>query len=185
MGAVSPLRWTVRRGVPPVTPFPHDVRTDQLLLKKHSLALCFGWRSQGNCADSPESRACRRVVGLAAASAGKAFSPDLQPNAPRGGTVAGWSAAPPSEADGSIALTQWGFHDLRRNCASGMARLGVDLLVIERCLNHVSEASAGSAASIKDISLKTPCGARCTHAHVDALMTGKPTSSVVELAARR
>jgi len=34
-------------------------------------------------------------------------------------------------------------HDLRRSVASGMARLGVNLPVIERVLNHVSGSFAG------------------------------------------
>lgn len=37
----------------------------------------------------------------------------------------------------------WRLHDLRRTAASGMARAGVDLHVIERVLNHVSGSFAG------------------------------------------
>lgn len=37
----------------------------------------------------------------------------------------------------------WRIHDLRRTAASGMARLGIALPVIERCLNHVSGSFAG------------------------------------------
>ncbi len=37
----------------------------------------------------------------------------------------------------------WIFHDLRRTVASGMARLGVSLAVIEKILNHVSGSFAG------------------------------------------
>lgn len=40
-------------------------------------------------------------------------------------------------------LRPWVLHDLRRTAASGMARLGVSLPVIERCLNHVSGSFAG------------------------------------------
>ena len=36
-------------------------------------------------------------------------------------------------------------HDLRRTAASGMARLGVNLPVIEKVLNHVSGSFAGVA----------------------------------------
>lgn len=45
-------------------------------------------------------------------------------------------------ADGA-EFKPWVFHDLRRTAASGMARLGVALPVIERCLNHVSGSFAG------------------------------------------
>jgi integrase len=37
----------------------------------------------------------------------------------------------------------WVFHDLRRTAASGMARLGVSLAVIEKVLNHVGGSFAG------------------------------------------
>jgi len=40
-------------------------------------------------------------------------------------------------------LTRWTFHDLRRTCASGMARLGVNLPVIEKILNHTSGSFGG------------------------------------------
>jgi integrase len=39
--------------------------------------------------------------------------------------------------------TDWTVHDLRRTTASGMARLGVSLVVIEKVLNHVSGSLAG------------------------------------------
>ena len=38
---------------------------------------------------------------------------------------------------------RWTFHDLRRSFASGLARLGTDLPVIERALNHVSGSFRG------------------------------------------
>ena len=40
-------------------------------------------------------------------------------------------------------LAPWTLHDLRRTMASGMARLGVSLVVIEKVLNHVSGSLAG------------------------------------------
>ena len=40
-------------------------------------------------------------------------------------------------------LPRWTFHDLRRTAASGMARLGVNLPVIEKVLNHTSGSFAG------------------------------------------
>jgi integrase len=41
------------------------------------------------------------------------------------------------------ALERWTFHDLRRTAATGMARLGIDLPVIERVLNHISGSFGG------------------------------------------
>ncbi|SDE49376.1 tyrosine-type recombinase/integrase [Rhodospira trueperi] len=34
-------------------------------------------------------------------------------------------------------------HDIRRTVASGMARLGINIATIEKCLNHVSGTVAG------------------------------------------
>jgi integrase len=42
-----------------------------------------------------------------------------------------------------VGIAPWTIHDLRRTAASGMARLGVNLPVIERALNHVSGSFAG------------------------------------------
>ena len=41
------------------------------------------------------------------------------------------------------AIEPWVIHDLRRTAASGMARLGVSLPVIEKVLNHTSGSFAG------------------------------------------
>ena len=40
-------------------------------------------------------------------------------------------------------LQHWTLHDLRRTMASGMARLGINLPIIERCLNHISGSFGG------------------------------------------
>ena len=40
-------------------------------------------------------------------------------------------------------ITPWTLHDLRRTVASGMAKLGVSLVVIEKVLNHVSGSLGG------------------------------------------
>lgn len=45
-------------------------------------------------------------------------------------------------------IPNWRLHDLRRTAASGMAALGVSLPVIERCLNHVSGATAGGIIGV-------------------------------------
>jgi integrase len=42
-----------------------------------------------------------------------------------------------------VGVESWTLHDLRRTAASGMARLGVSLAVIEKVLNHVSGSFAG------------------------------------------
>lgn len=47
------------------------------------------------------------------------------------------------DADALQAWADWRFHDLRRTVASGMARLGIALPVIEKVLNHKSGSFAG------------------------------------------
>lgn len=42
-------------------------------------------------------------------------------------------------------VTGWTLHDLRRTCASGLARLGVSIAVLEQILNHRSGSLAGVA----------------------------------------
>jgi integrase len=48
-----------------------------------------------------------------------------------------------AELDAIVKLPAWRLHDLRRTVATGMARLGVDLPVIEKVLNHSSGSFAG------------------------------------------
>jgi integrase len=42
-----------------------------------------------------------------------------------------------------VGIAPWTVHDLRRTAASGMAKLGVSLVVIEKVLNHVSGSLTG------------------------------------------
>lgn len=48
--------------------------------------------------------------------------------------------------NGEVNILSWTLHDLRRTCASGMARLGVAPHVIEKALNHSSGKIRGVAA---------------------------------------
>jgi integrase len=48
-----------------------------------------------------------------------------------------------SSPDGIEPLPHWTLHDLRRTGASGMARLGIQLPVIEKVLNHTSGSFRG------------------------------------------
>lgn len=47
------------------------------------------------------------------------------------------------EAGEAVEVEHWTWHDLRRTCATGMARLGIAVRVTEACLNHVSGTAAG------------------------------------------
>jgi integrase len=48
-----------------------------------------------------------------------------------------------AKLNGGEPIAPWVLHDIRRSVASGLAALGVNLPVIERCLNHVSGSFAG------------------------------------------
>src|SRR5262249_43370968 len=73
-------------------------------------------------------------------------------------------------------MPPWRLHDLRRTVASGMARLGINLPVIEKVLNHASGSFAGivsvyqrhSFADEKRAALET------WGRHIEGLVFGKP-----------
>jgi len=84
-------------------------------------------------------------------------------------------------------MPPWRLHDLRRTAASGLARLGINLPVIEKVLNH----SSGSFAGIVGVYQKHSFAAEKAQAleawgrHIDALVSGKPASKVVRLREKR
>ena len=53
-----------------------------------------------------------------------------------------------TELNGGTPIPPWTLHDCRRSAASGMAKLGIQLPVIERILNHISGPSFGGVAGI-------------------------------------
>lgn len=53
------------------------------------------------------------------------------------------AAAAEKEAGEPVEVRHWTFHDLRRTCATGMARLGIPVRVTEAVLNHVSGTGGG------------------------------------------
>jgi integrase len=84
-------------------------------------------------------------------------------------------------------MPAWRLHDLRRSCASGLARLGINLPVIEKVLNH----SSGSFAGIVGVYQKHSFADEKRQAleawgnFVTALVEGKPTSKIVRLRGKR
>jgi integrase len=74
----------------------------------------------------------------------------------------------------------WVLHDIRRSVASGMARIGVQLHVIERCLNHVSGSFAGIVGVYQRHSFKDEMTDAMTRwgAYVERLASDDPSNVV-------
>ena len=85
-----------------------------------------------------------------------------------------------------LDMPAWVFHDLRRTAATGMARLGIGLPVIEKVLNHTS----GSFGGIVGVYQRHSFGDEKRRAldawaaFVERLVTEEPGANVVQLAAR-
>ena len=82
-------------------------------------------------------------------------------------------------------IPRWTFHDLRRTAASGMARLGIALPVIEKVLNHSSGSFAGIVGvyqrhSFSDEKRKA---LEAWASFVMSVVEGKPASNVVAIRA--
>ena len=83
-------------------------------------------------------------------------------------------------------MPSWRLHDLRRTAASGMARLGINLPVIEKVLNHTS----GSFAGIVGVYQRHDFADEKRHAlerwgaHVADLVSGRRSQNVVRLETR-
>ena len=82
----------------------------------------------------------------------------------------------------AVGFDDWWLHDLRRTMASGMARLGIALPVIEKVLNHTS----GSFRGIVGVYQRHEYADEKRHAldawaaHINRIMSGK-ASNVVAL----
>jgi integrase len=79
----------------------------------------------------------------------------------------------------------WVFHDARRTVATGLSRLGVNLPVIEKLLNHVSGSFAGIVGVYQRHSFADEkCAAMAAWGrHVEAIVTGEAADNVVDLRA--
>jgi integrase len=75
----------------------------------------------------------------------------------------------------------WVFHDLRRTAISGMARLGVNLAVIERTINHTSGTFAGVVGIYQrhDFAVGKRDALQRWADHIDFVVTGKPVGKIV------
>jgi integrase len=84
-------------------------------------------------------------------------------------------------------MPPWRLHDLRRSCASGLARLGINLPVIEKVLNHSSGSFAGIVGVYQKHSFadEKRAALEAWGSFVTAVVEGKPASKVVRLRGKR
>jgi len=83
-------------------------------------------------------------------------------------------------------IPHWTLHDLRRTGASGMARLGINLPVIEKILNHSSGSFKGVAGVYQRHTFadEKRRAMEAWSSFVQSIVAGQPPSNVVQLNAR-
>lgn len=88
--------------------------------------------------------------------------------------------------DELMTIPAWRFHDLRRTMVSGMARIGVELPVIERCVNHISGSFKGIVGVYQkhDYAREKAAAFDAWARHVQGVASGKPGNVVPMKAAR-
>lgn len=82
--------------------------------------------------------------------------------------------------DKASGVTSWGYHDLRRTCASGMARLNIAPHVVEKILNHSNGVISGVAAIYNryDYGGEKRAALEAWSRYVDGLLTGEADNVV-------
>ena len=91
-----------------------------------------------------------------------------------------------SSLNGGAPIAPWRIHDLRRTFATGLARLGVQLPVVEKLLNHTSGSFAGVAGVYQrhDFADEKRHALERWAAHVADLVSGHRSPNVVRLETR-
>jgi integrase len=84
-------------------------------------------------------------------------------------------------------IPHWTLHDLRRSGASGMARLGIQLAVVEKILNHTGRSFAGVAGIYQryDFAKEKRTALDVWAAHIAAVVSGVQSTNVIPLHERR
>jgi integrase len=84
-------------------------------------------------------------------------------------------------------IPPWTLHDLRRTFASGCARLGIAVHVVEKCLNHSSGTFTGIVSVYQrfDFVDEKRAAMAAWARHVEAIVSGAATGNVAELTKAR
>jgi integrase len=84
--------------------------------------------------------------------------------------------------DAKAGIAPWRWHDLRRTCRTGLARLGIDRLHAERALNHISgQSRLERTYDTHDYEAETLAALRRWQKHVAALVAPSPGAAVVQM----
>lgn len=147
----------------------------------------------GRAHDVPLSPAAQRVLDAIERPEGRAgFILTTHGRAPVSGfhkarnTVADHMSAIAAKEHGeAVEIPKWGWHDLRRTCATGLARLGIPVRVTEAVLNHVSGTGGGIVAVYQrhDYADEKRAALEAWGRYVTQLVEGKP-DNVVRMEAR-
>ena len=103
------------------------------------------------------------------------------------GSIIGWAKAKTRlSTRAEIAEETWRVHDTRRSVASGLAKLGVSVPVIEKVLNHQSGVFRGiiSTYQTHDYADEVRIALQRWADHIEELIGGKP-ATVLPLHGRR
>jgi integrase len=86
----------------------------------------------------------------------------------------------------ACACPPWTLHDLRRTFASGCAKLGIAVHVVEAALNHRSGSLRGIAAIYNRYSYDTEKRAAMAAwaRHIQAIVSGETAANVVSIKSR-
>jgi integrase len=145
----------------------------------------------GRAHDVPLSEAVRAILAALEKPNGLFFTTDGRKpvssfHRARGRLHAAMERIAAEERGAPVAVAHWGFHDLRRTCATGLARLNVPVRVTEAVLNHVSGTGGGIVGIYQkyDYAAEKRAALEAWARHVMALVTGAP-DNVVRLELRR
>jgi integrase len=130
----------------------------------------------------PLSRQAMEIVKAAPRIVGSDF---VFPGA-RGGRLAGFSHIKGYLDARAKLKEQWSIHDLRRTVASGMAKIGISLPVVERLLNHKGESFSGIRGVYQrhDYAIEKANALQRWADHVEGIVKGVPADKVVALRPR-
>ena len=93
-----------------------------------------------------------------------------------------------AELNGGVPIEAWRLHDLRRSMASGMAKMGMQMPVVEKLLNHVSGSFGGVAGVYQrhDFADEKRRALELWANHLATIVDGAPAASnIIEIASAR